>query len=227
MDDAVKSNYLGAKYFLDNLKKDKPRILRSELLRGYSVTLYDKSTTVKTYYDTQDCFFNQVGLTININKLSNNKGELVVRFNSATNRIEFLSNIPDTFAKEVNPKSTVRDHIDFITNAIYDLIPNGISADVKQMLRTARPIMVAEKKRERYRLINANGFKTILSFSNSTYSNYLNRVRRKVEILELESNSNNPQYFPVFQKQLLFEFPTLIQTETSDLNVGFKVCEKR
>ena len=226
MEETVRSNYLGAKYFVDNLKKDKIKILRGKFLAGYGVTLYEKSTVVKTYYDTPDCFFKQVGITININKLAGGKGELVVRFNTDANRIIFLNNIPDTFAKPVNPRSTAREHMDFIADAIYELIPNGISSDVQGLIRSLRPIIVKKKKRERYRIINANGFKTIMSFANCVYHNQINGIKKKVETLELESKSNNNEYFPVFQKLLTFEFPTLIATDSSDLTVGFDICVK-
>lgn len=225
MEDTVKSSYLGSKYLLDNLKKQKVQILRGQFLKGYGITIYEKGTITKTYYDTPDCFFNQVGITININKRKEG-GELVVRFNSGVNRIMFLTNIPDTFSIKINPKSRISDYIKFITSAIYELIPNGISADVEALLKTIQPIMIVEKKRERFRAINANGFKTIMSFSYSTYANQLNKKRSKVEVLEFQSDSGNHEFWPTFNKLVKFEFPALIETQSSDLNLGIDLTAK-
>ena len=226
MEETIKSNYLGSKYLLDNLKKQKIQILHAQFLKGYGISLYSKEVIVKTYYDTQDSFLSQVGITININKRKEG-GELVVRFNKDANRIMFLTNIPDTFSKKINAKDSIHKHFDFIANAIYELIPNGISADVRTLLNDIRPIMVVEKKRERFRIINANGFKTIMSFSNSTYSNQFNRTRSKVEVLELQSESGQHEFYPIFTKLLTFEFPELISLDASDLNVGLSLTEKK
>ncbi len=222
----VKTNYLAAKYTVDNLKKDKNKILHGSCLNGYGVSLYGKDYQTKTYYDTQDAFFYQVGITININKIKNIRTELVVRYNGVSDRIEFLSDIPDTFVLNIKPNSSIREHIDFITSAIYELIPNGISTDVKKMLQTIKPIMVVEKKRERHRAINANGFKTIISFTQAVYHNNLSRVRQKTELVELESANHLKSKFMEFNKLLTFEFTNLIKVPAGDLEVAFTLCVK-
>ncbi len=227
INNAVKSNYLASKYLLDNLKKDKMKILHGQFLKGYGISLYGRDFEQKTYYDTQDTFFNKVGITININKIKGaSKAELVVRFNNKARRIQFLDNIPDTFAIPIGLHSGIADNVDFITSAIYELIPNGISADVKALLATARPVMVVEKKRERYRAINASGLKVIMSFTLGTYSNKINGVKQKLEMLELEANARMQEPFENFNKLLTFEFANLIRTQPSDLDVALEQCTK-
>lgn len=222
---AVKSNYLASKFLLDNLKKDRQKILRAPFLKGYGVSLYGKDVEQKIYYDTQDAFFHKVGITININKHKGaNKAELVVRYNKIARRIEFLENIPDTFAIEIGLHSDIKDNIDFITKAIYELIPNGVSADVKQLLTTATPIMIVDKKRERYRIIHINGLKVLASFSSVVYSNKMNGKREKVELVELESAANKAKEFNDFTKLVRFEFPNLIKANESDLEYGLEIC---
>ena len=55
----TKMSWLGGKYLLSNIKKEKNDLLyNSGVLRSYSKNFEGKEVQIKTYYDTKEQFFN-------------------------------------------------------------------------------------------------------------------------------------------------------------------------
>ena len=90
-----KVNFLDTKFSLDNFKKQKISILTNPTtFTGFDRIGSGKDVVLKEYYDTQDFFFQDRGITININTVKGKKtGELVVRWDTGRDRIKFLSKI--------------------------------------------------------------------------------------------------------------------------------------
>lgn len=224
MKESVRSNYLGTKFLLDNLKKDKQLILKtSNVLKSYSVQFLSKDVLYKAYYDTPDFYLQSKGIVININSFKGkNIAELVVRYESDKKRIEFLSNIPDTFAKDIPAKSSFKSHTEFIKDAIQNLMPYGIEVDVEKLIKQCIPVFEIEKKRESYRAININGLKCTLSFTSAIYTNkQAKKSNYKVELFEVDSETiNKATDYELFTKILVFEFPKLVETDHSDFLIA-------
>lgn len=225
MENSVKSNYLGTKFLLDNLKKDKQNIFKtSETLKSYSIEYINKDVLQKTYYDTPDFYLHQHGIVININVLKGKtKAELVVRYESEKQRIEFLSDIPDTFAIEISAKDSIYSHAEFIADAISELLPYGIEVDGINIVKQCGKVFQIEKKRENYRVINIQGLKCTFSFSTAIYKACLNKNVYKTELLEIDSNTVNKSVdYNTLRKLMVFEFPKLVETDHSDFLIAKK-----
>ncbi len=223
MDKAVKSNYLGTKFSLDNLKKDKLTIMKnSPTLKSYSVQLVGKDVLQKVYYDTPDFYLFNRGIVVNINSFKGkSNAELVVRYESEKKRIAFLSNIPDTFAITIPAKANILNYSEFIAEAISNLLPNGIEVDAEQFLHKCAPVFKILKKRESYRVIHINGLKCMFFFSQAEYSTSLNRRKTRLELFEIESSTINLKNdYDMLVKLLKFEFPKLIEIEHSDFIIS-------
>ena len=223
MENSVKSNYLGTKFLLDNLKKDKNTIFKtSETLKSYSVEYINKDIMHKTYFDTPDFYLHQRGIVININTYKGKqKAELVVRYESEKQRIEFLSDIPDTFATEISAKDSIFSHAEFIADAISQPLPYGIEVDGINIVRQCIKVFDIEKKRENYRVINIQGLKCTFSFTTAVYKTNLNRNVHKTELLEIESNTvNKVVEYSTLRKLMVFEFPKLVETFHSDFLIA-------
>ncbi len=223
MTEAIKSNYLGNKFSLDNLKKDKLNILKnSPTLKSYSVQLTGKDTTQKVYYDTPDFYLYKRGIVINKNTFKGKStAELVVRYESERKRIEFLSDIPDTFAINISAKDSIYKHAEFIADAISNLLPNGIEVNSFNVIKACVPIFEIEKKRESYRVIHIRGLKCTFNFSFATYKTSLNRKTERLQLFEIESQTVklNEDYQTLI-KLLKFEFPKLIEVQHSDFLIS-------
>lgn len=223
MEEAVKSNYLGTKFLLDNLKRDKQNIFKnSETLRSYSIEENGKDVLHKVYYDTPDFYLHKRGIVINKNTLKGKKtSQLVVRYESDKPRIEFLSNIPDTFAIDIPAKDSIYKHSDFIAEAISNLLPYGIEVDGINIVSNCTPVFEIDKKRENYRVININGLKCLFSFTTAVYKSNTNKKIHKAELLEMESNTiDKAAEYTALSKMMIFEFPKLIQAEHSDFLIA-------
>ncbi len=218
-----RENYVGEKFLIEDYKDIQRNILRtSGVLKNFGVSSPLKDVVEKKYFDTDDMFFRKIGVNISVNIYKSRPyADLVVRYDSDRKRIQFISDIPDTFIKHVNKKDTIDKYFEYIATAILELIPNGISVEPLEMVRKIKLKLIVRKKRERYRVINSNGLKVILSFEQSIYLN-TKHDKVKLNILELRMDSPN-ETEPLFNKFVhdlqLAEY-RLIKTQHSDLFVG-------
>ena len=221
--DLKKTNYLEAKYSLDNLKKQKNSIINNPTtFTGFDRISVNKESVVKYYYDTPDFFFQNNGISININTYKGSKtSALVVRWDTSRERIAFLSDIPTTFELQVLTKDSIYKHIDFIAESISELVPSGLNVDVPQVLRSIVNVFSVSKQRECYKYINFNGLKLKISFSKTLYSTTLNRKKELAYILEVKSeDTDRKEEYEAFTKKIEFNNPTIIKLIASDMRLG-------
>ena len=218
-----KENYVGSKFLIENYKDVQKNIIKtSNFLRNFGVSSIIKDVMEKTYYDTDDMFFCKIGITISINTYKGrNYADLIVRYEGDNSRIMFISDIPDTFIKSIRRKNNISKQQEYIASVILELIPNGISVEPLEMVRRIKAKLIVTKKRERYRVINSNGLKVILSFEQCVYQNS-KRAKVKLNILELRLDSPNDttKEFEKFVHDLQLVEYRLIKTKDGDLFIG-------
>ena len=223
MENAKKSNYLGTKFLVDNLKKDRKTILAGGYFKGFGFDGHSKDVTTKTYYDTQDFFLQLHGITINKNDYKGKAySDLVVRYESSKKRIEFLSSFPDTFAIQIPAKNSIYQHIEFIAYAIGELLPSGIGVDVSSLINSVQPVIVVNKKRDFMRAFSANGLKMFVYFTTAEYSTpIIPKLIQKVEMVEFDSDTiDHKKEYDEFIKRVAFSNPNLIELQHSDVLIG-------
>lgn len=223
MKEAKKSNYLGTKFALDNLKKDRKKIMECGCFKGFGWDPMYKDVCTKTYYDTPDFFFQNHGITINKNDYKGKStSDLVVRYESEVKRIMFLSEFPDTFAIQIPAKDSIYGHLDFIAESISELIPSGLGVDVQNTLRAITPVVCVTKKREYYRGYHVSGLKVFVYFTQAEYSSPLaGRYRHKIDMVEIDSETISlKNEYDELIKRLTFSNPTLFELKHSDVLIG-------
>lgn len=216
-------NYTGYKFLIEDYKSIFNNIMKtSSLLKNFGVSSSLRDTVEKNYYDTQDMFFRKNGVNISVNVYKNRPyADLVIRYDSAVKRIQFLSDIPDTFIKKIGKHDKIYQYYDYIAKAIGELCPNGLNINVLETVKTIVLKLKVTKKRDRYRAINSRGLKIILSFEQSVYMN-AKRSKVKLNILELrlDSPSNTQLMFDEFVHSLQLAEYRLIKVQNSDLFIG-------
>lgn len=218
-----RENYVGEKYLIENYKDIQKNILKtSNVLKNYGVSTPLKDVVVKNYYDTDDLFFRKLGINISVNIYKGRPyADLVVRYDSEQERIQFISDIPDTYIKKIGKKDHISKHFEYIATAIGELMPNGIGVEPIEVVKLLKLKISIKKKRERYRVIHSNGLKVILSFEQSVYSN-AKRQKVKLNILELRLDSpyETSTLFQKFMQELRLAEVRMIKTKHSDLFIG-------
>ncbi len=219
-----RENYVGEKYLIEAYKDIQKNIMKtSNVLRNFGISSTIKDVVEKTYYDTDDMFFCRLGITISMNAYKGRPYvDLVVRYEDGDQgRIKFISDIPDTFIRKIGKKDLISKHYEYIASVVLELIPNGISVEPLEMVRRLKPRLKITKKRERYRVINSNGLKVILSFDQCVYAN-MAKTKVKLNILELrlDAPSETAPLFEKFVHDLQIAEYRMIKAKDSDLFIG-------
>ena len=222
------ANFLNGRYLIINKKKDKSTLLNGKLLSSCSVDSLGFSKQVVEYYDTTDFFFADRGISIYTITTSTTK-ELIVCYDSGhVKRIDFLKNIPNFFKLTLNSKKDkVVKYYDQINDAIYQLFPEGLHVDIIEMLQSTSVQLTIMKKCEDYRVVNNNGLKTTMSFTNSTYISKQKRQKLVHDHLEVQAEAKiDKDLFDKFLKYIILDCPQLLRTDTNELefarkNMGF------
>ena len=217
-----KKNYIGTKFLVQEPKKLKSELTgRKGIFGSFVASFFAKDEVIKTYYDTNDSFFQKNGVSINITRAAKD-AELVVRYSSSTPRIAFLNTLPDTFTKKVEKKDYIEDHLDFVVKAVAELIPAGLDQDLKEVSKNIKPQVTVSKKRERYRLLNNSGLKFILSLDEAEYSTYYNRAKQRINMCEtiLVSDTKTSREFFNFEHALSMQMPSIIKLAENDLAIA-------
>ena len=218
-----KEKYIGVKFLIEDYKNIQKNIMRdSNILRTFWVESQDKDVTKRTYYDTDDMFFYRLGITISLNTYEGRKyADLIVRYEGSTSRIMFISDIPDTFIRRIGKKESIAKNYEYIASVVLEPMPTGISVEPLEMVRRIKPKLYIVKKRERFRIINSNGLKIIMSFEKCVYEN-TKHAKVKLNILELRLDSPNDtaKNFEKFIHDLQIAEYRLIKTKEGDLFIG-------
>lgn len=217
-----KKNYIGTKFLVQEPKKLKSELSsRKGVFNSFVSSFFAKDEIIKTYYDTDDSFFQKSGISINITRAAK-EAELVVRYCSSTPRIAFLNTIPDTFTMKVEKKDYIEEHLDFVIKAVKELIPSGLNQDLQSISKNIKPQITVNKKRERYRLLNNDGLKFIFSLDEAEYSTYYNREKQKISMCEtiLLSDNNTAREFFNFEHSLSMQIPSIIKLAENDLSIA-------
>lgn len=222
MRDNEKENYLETKFSLDNLKQKETILNNKVTFLGFDRVGSNKDLYIKEYYDTPDFFLQERGITINKNTIKGDKkSELVVRFNTKIERVQFLSNIPDIFTLEINKNDSVFKHSEFIAKSISELVPNGLSVDPMQLANSLTNICTVTKKRDTVRMINIQGLKLNIHFTKALYESRLSRFKDNHLMVEIESHSiDKSEDYQEFIKKITFNNPTLIKLQDSDIEIA-------
>lgn len=219
-----RANYIGDKFLLSKLKKDKKEALRfNGVLKTFDVSAPRKDKVKKYYYDTPNLFFRKNGINISKNEYTDkNYCDIVVRYDSSVSRIAFLSDLPDTFIKKISKRDSMSKHFNYIATAILELIPKGLNADAFDVIRHVKPVLVITKKRERYRIINNDGLKLMFSFEKNVYHAPQNNTKQKLQMLEIrmESPRKTEEMYHEFIHKLHLQQAMFIKLPHSDLFVG-------
>lgn len=219
-----RANYYGEKFLIPDFKKDIKNVFNfSGVLKTFDVSSPRKDTVLKTYYDTPEKFFRKSGINITVNEYSNrNYQDIIVRYDSSQKRIKFISDLPDTFIKKIRKKENLKNHYDYMATGILELVPKGLNADVFETIKNIKPILIVTKKRERFRVINNDGLKMVLSFEKCIYKSGKNNTKVKLDMLEirLESANKTKEMFDAFIKRLQLQQSMFIKQKHSDLFVG-------
>lgn len=223
MENFEKQNFFETKFSLDNLKRQKTSILGNRVtFTGFDKFGSTKDVMIKEYYDTPDFFLQERGITVNKNTIKGSKtSELIVRFDTGRERIQFLSNIPDTFVLTIGKKDSIYKYSEFIASSISELVPNGISVDLMQLANSIYKICTVTKQRETHKYINIIGFKMELSFTIADFQSNISRKRDKQLMLEISSKSlDKSDDYGAFIKKISFNNPTLIKLKSSDIEIA-------
>ena len=224
-----RANYTGEKFLVTNLKLDKKSVLRHDgVLKTFGISAPKFDTTKKYYYDTPNLFFRKNGINISVNEYSDKSySDIIVRYDSSVSRIKFLSDLPDTFIKKIPKHDLLTKHYNYMATAILELVPKGLNADVFDVIRNIKTILVVTKKRERYRIINNNGLKMMFSFENNLYYSTKHRTKYKLQMLEIrmESDSKTKELFEDFVHKLHLQQALFIKQKHSDLFIGLDYLE--
>ena len=217
-------NYFGSKLLIDNMKIYKNDVLnKNELLKTFLVSHYAKDVVTKTYYDTPDNFFLNSGINIHLNVIKGKPtAELVIRYDSVKERINFLMDMPETFSMQIPAKESIRQHLDDIAYAVNEIVPSGLYTNVDDKVRQLQPFIIAKKKRDRYKAVSNSGLKLILSFDTTEYSSPRARHKVDMELLEISSESDRSlaKDYDDFIKNIILEKPYLVKLKTRDLFIG-------
>lgn len=218
------TSYLGGKYILSNIKKELIDVTqKSQVLKYFNKESLGKDKYHKIYYDTPDYLFHQVGINICQTLVKGNKtSEIVVRYDSEKKRISFLQYMPDTYTLTVPAKDSIMRYTNFVADAITELITNGLQTDMHELVRTIKPIMVVDKKRERFHFSKSTGLKMLISFDNVVYTSPITHEKEKMDIMEIicKSGKNTAQEYLSTVKALIIENPTIVETRHSDIFIG-------
>lgn len=223
MESLERKNFLDTKFSLDNLKKQKKSILKNQTtFTGFDLLGIKKDIMIKEYYDLPDFFLQSEGITVNKNSIKGEKqAELVVRFDTGRERIQFLSNIPDTFSLEIPVKDSIYKYQQFIADSISALVPSGLNVDLFQLAGQLSKICTVKKKRERHTMINYNGLKVTLSFQKAEYESSMSKNREIVDMLEITSfELSQVEKYDAFIKKISFNNPTIIKLKSSDIQLA-------
>jgi len=224
-----RSNYTGAKLLITNLKTDKKNVLSPEgILRTFDVSSKRIDAVKKVYYDTPDFFFRKNGINISTNHYSEkNKDDITVRYDSSVSRIEFLSNLPDTYTKKLNKTDSISKHYNYMATAILELVPKGLTVDAFEVIQTIKPMLIVTKKRERYRVVHNDGLKVVLSFELNTYKSMKTGAKHVMPILDIRMDSPDKfkDAFKEFVKRLNVQETNFIKQKHSDLFIGQEYLE--
>ena len=218
-----RENYTGYKFLIDEYKDIHKNIMKTgTLLKNFGVSSSLRDVLTKTYYDTDDMFFNKKGINISINTYKKRpSADLIIRYNNRVKRIDFLSDIPDTFIKKIGKRDKIFNYYEFIAKAVLELLPTGINVDALKEVRQIRFKLSVTKKRDRYRVINSNGLKFIFSFEQNTYQN-ARKTKVKLNLLEvrLDSPINTEPDFHKFVKSMQIHEYRMVPIDDSDMVVG-------
>lgn len=220
MESLEKKNFLDAKFSLDNLKKQKEAILKNPVtFVGFDRLGVNKDVMIKEYYDTPDFFLQAHGVTVNKNSIKGEKmAELVVRFDTGRERIQFLSDIPDTFSLEIPAKDSIYKYSEFIANSISSLVPSGLNVDLLRLANTITKICTVKKNREMYKFINITGLKINFTFEKVEFDSSISRAKEVVDMLEITSlDLDKCDEYNAFVKKVSFNNPTIIKLKNSDI----------
>lgn len=223
MENTGKNFYISTKFTIDNIKAEKTRILKKGgVLLGFDLLSSGKELVTKDYYDTNDFFFGKNGIIINKNTMKGSStATLTIRHQHEKQRIAFLSNMPDYFEKQIPAKDSVLKYIDYIAEAIGELIPYGLNVDVKKTLLRLNNVFSSKKQREKYRYINLTGLKLSLYFGKAEYYSKTSKKIEKMLLLEVNTeNDETREEYNAFIKKLKFDHPYLIEVEGSDYLLG-------
>lgn len=218
------TSYLGGKFLLSNIKKEKLDIIyKSQVLSHYNKEYLGKDKYFKTYYDTPDFLFRKVGINICRTQIKGKpNGEIVVRYDSEKQRVNFLQFMPDTYTLTIPAKDSIMQYTNFIAGAITELITNGLQTNMQNLVKTIIPIIHVDKKRDRFRVVGSDGLKMVMSFDNVVYRSAKSKDREKLDVLDIVSGDPK-QYSQAYEevtKNLVIENPTIVKTHHSDLFVG-------
>ena len=216
------ANYLSGRYMIIDRKKDKDTLLHSQLLASCSVDSLGSTKEVVTYYDTPDFFFSDKGINL-YTVISKNYKDLIIKYDSEqVRRIEFLKNTPNFFKVSLNNKhDNIAKYNKEITDAVYQVFPEGIQVNVDDLLRQSRPQIIINKKCDNYRVVNNNGLKTSISFVNAIYINQKTRQKFAQDSLEVVGEANiSKERFDNFIKLIVLDCPNLIKTSSNELTIA-------
>lgn len=223
-EDVIKYSCLGGKFLLSNYKKDKSNLIQlSILLKSFSRDFLGKEVLEKVYYDTKDFFFHKNGINISLNTIKGSKEkEICVRYDSEKERVNYLIYMPDTYVIKIDVKDSLSNHYQFMADSVTDMIANGLQVDLMELLPKIVPIVIVNKRRERWQCNNNYGLRLKLSFDFAEYSSPQVTSKTKLEMLEILSE--NPKEFTdaynEFTNKLVVENPTIVKTSHSDLFIG-------
>ncbi len=215
-------NLANGRYLIANMKKDKPTIIRSDLLNSFAVASLGSSFNEKLYYDTPDFFFADRGINIYTVTINGSTKELVIRYDGEqVQRIEFLKNIPNYFKLLIRKDESIHKYINEIIEAIYRVFPTGLNVNIEDYLKQCSPQIKVFKKRESYRVVNNTGLKMVMSFDNCEYSTVTRKKKFAQPTLDIVcETSKEPAHFDIFLRSVIRDFPQLIKIESNELTVA-------
>ena len=216
------ANLLNGRFLIINKKKDKNDFLRGKLLTTCSVDSLGLSKQEVVYYDTPELFFAEHGINI-YTILSGKQKELIIKYDSdQIRRIEFLKNIPNYFKVPLkNKHEGINGNYELITEAIYQVFPEGLHVDIETMLRNSKPQVIINKKCESYRVVNNNGLKTTISFTECAFTRTNIRQKFIQDYLEITAEANiSKELFEGFMRSIILDCPNFIKTNNNEMRIA-------
>ena len=197
-------------------------LTKEGILGPYSVEYEGPDYIEKIYFDTRDRFFFNNGLLITMTKSKAAKMHVLeVRQEGEDKRIHFISEMPKNRILEIEKKDYFSAHFDFISESLLAIRPSGLGVNIPSYVNSIIPVFMAVKKASRYRIINNNGMKAVLSFEEVEFINNANRNKHKQYQLEIKlEDIAKHDLFETFIKRLILQVPTIIPIKHSDILNG-------
>ena len=181
-----RSGRVNKTYYVQNAKDFNRLDEVMSRMPSFAMSRQDSEDFVDAYYETQDSFFEEMGITVRL-RTYKNKSVLSVKYSE-----EVLLKQDDRYKspvheRELEPKEDLfsRMNLIFIEDKINVIYSNRLKIDIIRKIRQMREVYTVKTKRKNFEITHNSGFKTNVFFDEVNYNNILKQIPYSDLILEI------------------------------------------